>query len=307
MTKPSRNGCNKKGAEQGLEKDETCCLAEVFLPNIKTKEELLRVTKLLYRIAKHSLRLPCHLKGTEEVVHRNMRMGIGITGYLQSSEEQKSWLPEVYESLREYDVEYSNKMGWPYSIKLTTVKPSGTLSLLPGVVPGAHPGYAQYMIRRIQMSSDNPLVQTCRDHSYPIEYRENFDGSKDYSTVVVSFPFAYPEGTTLAKDMTAIQQLEVVKRLQEDWSDNSVSCTVYYRKEELPDIKKYLKKNYKNNHKTLSFLLHSEHGFRQAPYEQITREEYDSLVASTTPITSIKGQINFDSNDECASGVCPVK
>lgn len=108
-------------AEQSLEDYETCCLAEIYLSNIKTKEELIDVAKLLYRINKHSLRLPSHSKETEEVVHRNMRMGIGVTGYLQATEEQKSWLSEAYTELRKFDKIYSEVKGWPASIKLTTV------------------------------------------------------------------------------------------------------------------------------------------------------------------------------------------
>lgn len=293
-------------AEQSLENHETCCLAEVYLPLITSYEEFIDVLKLLYRINKHSLRLPCHNKETEVIVHKNMRMGIGITGYLQSSEEQKDWLSRGYEELREYDKAYSKEHGWPISIKLTTQKPSGTLSLLPGVTPGVHPGYAQYMIRRIRISSDHPLVQTCKEHGYPVEFQRNFDGSEDHSTVVVEFPFSYPEGTVLAKDVTGIDQLEYVKRVQKEWSDNAVSCTVYYRKEELDDIKAYLKKNYNKNFKTLSFLLHSEHGFDQAPFEEITKEEYERRVASSTIIKSVESA-EFESNDECASGVCPIK
>lgn len=293
-------------AEQSLAAYETCCLAEIYLPNITSKEELVDVSKLLYRINKHSLALPCHLDETADIVHKNMRMGIGITGVLQATEEQKSWLTTTYDELRAFDKEYSALHGYPESIKLTTVKPSGTLSLLPGVTPGCHPAYAQYMIRRIRISADHSLVNVCREHGYPVEYQQNFDGSEDHSTVVVSFPFAYPEGTVLANEMTAISQLETVKWLQEVWSDNSVSCTVYYRKEELPEIKKYLAKNYKNNHKSLSFLLHSEHGFKQAPYEEITKEEYDVLVAKTTLITKVD-EATFDGGDECATGACPVK
>src|SRR5205085_427167 len=133
-------------AEQSLTDKETCCLAEVFLPNIQSKEELLDVVTLLYRVCKHSLALPCHLEATQEIVNHNMRMGIGITGVLQSTEEQKSWLSETYEKLRNYDEWYSQKHGFNKSIKLTTVKPSGTLSLLPGVTPGCHPAYARYMV-----------------------------------------------------------------------------------------------------------------------------------------------------------------
>jgi ribonucleoside-triphosphate reductase len=293
-------------AEQSLAAYETCCLAEVWLSNIESYDEFVDVCKILYRINKHSLALPCHLDETADIVHKNMRMGIGITGVLQASAEQKAWLEKAYVELREFDKEYSAKHGFPESIKLTTVKPSGTLSLLPGVTPGCHPAYAQYMIRRIRISADHALVNVCREHGYPVEYQQNFDGSEDHSTVVVSFPFSYPEGTVLANQMTAISQLEVVKWLQEVWSDNSVSCTVYYRKEELPEIKKYLAKNYKNNHKSLSFLLHSDHGFKQAPFEEITKEAYDELVSKTTLITKI-AEASFDGGDECATGACPIK
>lgn len=117
-----RKRSNNKGAEQSLEPYETCCLAEIFLPNITSKAELSDVAQLLYRINKHSLALPCHLKETEAVVHKNMRMGIGITGYLQATEEQKSWLGDVYKELRTFDEEYSAKHGWPKSVKLTTVE-----------------------------------------------------------------------------------------------------------------------------------------------------------------------------------------
>ncbi len=293
-------------AEQSLASYETCCLAEVFLPNIENYEEFIDVLKLLYRINKHSLALPCHNKETEKIVNANMRMGIGLTGVLQSSPLQVSWADKAYKELREYDVEYSKKNKFPVSIKLTTNKPSGTLSLLPGVVPGVHPAYAQYMIRRVRIAAMHPLVQVCKEHGYKTEFQKNFDGTEDHSTVVVEFPFSYPEGTRLAKDMTALDQLAVVKRMQQEWSDNSVSCTVYYRKEELPEIKEYLEKNYKDYHKTLSFLLHSEHGFKQAPLEEITFEEYEELVKNTTIITGI-GNADFDGDLECAGGVCPVR
>ena len=294
-------------AEQSLADKETCCLAEIFLPNITSKEEFLDVATLLYRVNKHSLALPCHLDSTETIVHKNMRMGIGITGVLEATEEQKSWLSETYPKLRAYDDEYSAANGFNKSIKLTTVKPSGTLSLLPGVTPGAHPAYARFMVRRIRISANHSLVQTCRDHGYPVEYQQNFDGSIDHSTVVVSFPFRHSANAILAKDVTAIQQLETVKWLQTVWSDNSVSCTIYYRKEELPEIRKYLKKNYKTNHKSLSFLLHSDHGFKQAPLEEITEDQYNALVASTQLITEIgEGNIGLD-DAECSTGACPIR
>lgn len=293
-------------AEQPLANYETCCLAEIFLPNIDSADTLFDVASLLYRVAKHSLNLPCHNKETEEIVHRNQRMGIGVTGYLQATEEQRSWLSETYIRLREFDRVYSAMHGFPPSIKLTTVKPSGTLSLLPGVTPGAHPAYARHLIRRIRVASDSPLVTVIREAGYYVEPVVGFDGTIDRSTVVASFPFSYPEGATLAKDMSAIHQLDVVRRLQTEWSDNAVSCTIYYRAEELEEIKEYLAKHYNKNFKSLSFLRHKDHGFKQAPLEEITKEEYDKLVKKTTLITHV-ANAEYDADDECAGGVCPIK
>ena len=294
-------------AEQSLAPFETCCLAEIYLPNIETEKELKEVATLLYRINKHSLAIKCAVPETEDIVHKNMRMGIGVTGYLQATEEQKSWLSSVYTHLRAYDKEYSRICGFPTSIKLTTVKPSGTLSLLAGVTPGAHPGYSQYYIRRIRMAADSELVGVCRDNGYHVEYVRNFDGTEDHSTVVVSFPCSFPENTTFADDMSAVDQLEVIKRLQAEWSDNSVSVTIYYRKEELDAIKAWLKENYVNV-KSVSFLLHNEHGFDQAPMEEITYWKWKEMSESVTPITGLN-QLNMEDIDiaDCEGGACPVR
>ena len=294
-------------AEQSLANFETCCLAEIYLPNIETYAELKLVMRLLYRINKHSLAIPCAIKETEDIVHKNMRMGIGVTGYLQASEEQQGWLSDAYTYLRAYDKEYSALKGFPESIKLTTVKPSGTLSLLAGVTAGAHPAYSQHYIRRIRMATESELVKVCRENGYHVEYVRNFDGTEDHSTVVVSFPCEFPEGTRLANDMSAVDQLEVIKRLQAEWSDNSVSVTIYYRKEELDEIKKWLGENYFNV-KSVSFLLHNEHGFDQAPLEEITKEKYKEMKAKVVPITSLSS-LNMDDIDiaECDSGACPIR
>lgn len=115
--------CVNPCSEQPLCNFETCCLAEVFLPNCETYEEFLEIVLFLYRICKHSLALPCHWNETEQIVHKNMRMGIGITGYLEASEEKKRWLPKAALEMDEFDDVYSAEHGWPRSIKLRTVKP----------------------------------------------------------------------------------------------------------------------------------------------------------------------------------------
>ena len=294
-------------AEQSLANFETCCLAEIYLPNITSYEELKTVSRLLYRINKHSLAIPCAIKETENIVHANMRMGIGVTGYLQATEEQREWLSDCYEQLRIYDEEYSRLAGYPASIKLTTVKPSGTLSLLAGVTPGAHPGYSQYYIRRIRMASDSSLVSSARRNGYHVEYVRNFDGTEDKSTSVVSFPCSFPEGTAMASDMSAVDQLNVIKRLQSEWSDNAVSVTIYYKKEELDVIKEWLSLNYKNV-KSVSFLLHNDHGFDQAPLEEITKEKFEEMSRAITPITSLEALSMEDVDiQDCEGGACPVR
>lgn len=306
---PSVDGFNPC-AEQGLADRETCSLAEIYLPNIRSKEELLDVAKLLYRVNKHALNLPCHHKETQDIVRKNMRMGIGITGALQCSIEKLSWLDEVYVALRKYDVEYSKQHNFNTSVKLTTIKPSGTLSLLAGVTPGAHPSPAgPYYIRRIRIASNSPLLELCRVNGYNIEYEKKFDGTSDTNTMVVEFPCKVPEFTPIASEFSALDQLEFVKFLQKNWSDNSVSVTVYYTHEDLPLIKEWLKKNYKKNVKTVSFLLYTGHGFKQAPYETITQEEYNLMKARVKPIVNIAAidENSVSGVDECASGACPIK
>jgi hypothetical protein len=295
-------------AEQGLANFETCCLSEIFLPNIEDYNQLKSVATTLYRICKHSLLLPCHHPETEKIVHENMRMGIGMSGILQSTPTQLGWLDPLYEYLREYDGEYSKKLGVPTSIKITTVKPSGTLSLLGGCTPGVHPALYRYYLRRIRIASTNPLVELCRKHGYHVEFQINFDGTFDTNTMVVEFPCKSADNAMLSDDMTAIDQLEVMKKMQTEWSDNSISISCYHTKEELPAIRQWLEKNYNDHVKTVSFLLRYDSGFKQMPYESITKEKYEELIQKVRPITS--GTICIDDTDmsmECPSGICPVK
>ena len=301
-------GTNPCG-EIGLEDGEPCNLAEIFLPNISSKEELLDLSKLLYKTQKAITTLAYPYKKSQDVIERNRRLGQGITGWLQSTEEQISWVDEAYRGLREFDKEWSAGLGINQSIKLTTVKPSGTLSLLAGVTPGIHPAYAKYYIRRVRMGSNDPLVNYCREKGYKVQYDVGLDGKENHTICVVEFPCETPEHATLAGELTALQQLEWVVKAQSIWADNNVSVTVYYRKEELPEIQEWMKKNYKNKVKSVSFLLHSDHGFNLAPYEEITQDSYLKLKSK------IKGDIMFtDSSNidlidslECEGGACPIK
>ena len=301
-------GCNVSNcAEATLEHAEPCDLSELYLNKIESKDELFICAKLLYKTQKAILTLPSISKATEEVVRRNMRIGLGVTGICQSVEKLE-WLDECYLKLREYDKEWSKERDWVESIKLTVVKPSGTLSILAGSTSGVHPAFSKYFIRRIRMASNDPLVKACQDLGYKTEYVKNFDGSYNHDTIVIEFPCQFENDTIFAENMKAVEQLEMVKRIQTIWADQAVSCTVYYRKEELSEIKEWLRKNYKKGLKSVSFLLHSEHGFDQAPYEEITEKKYLSMVKKVKPLTDIKIESGAAIDGiECESGACPVK
>jgi hypothetical protein len=134
------------------------------------------------------------------------------------------------------------------------------------------------------------------------------DGREDHTKYVVEFPCKSPEGAVLAENMTAIEQLEWVKKMQTMWADNAVSVTVYYRKEELEQIKEWLSKNYDDGIKSVSFLLHSDHNFPLPPYEQCTEEQYNAMSAKidmSVALTPISGdELDIDA---CASGACPIR
>ena len=292
-------------SEISLESGESCNLAELYLNNITSKEELIECSKLLYKTQKAICSLPYLHKKTNDVVHKNFRLGLGVTGVCQSFNKLE-WLDDCYKELKTFDEKWSKERGWPKSIKMTTIKPSGSLSLLSGSSPGVHPLYSRYYIRRVRMSSLDKLVPACRGLGYNVEYVKNFDGTENHDTVVIEFPCYAGEGI-VAKEMTPIQQLELVKKLQTIWADNAISVTVYYKKEEIPEIKEWLKNNYSTSIKCVSFLLHSEHGFIQAPYEEISKEKYQELIKKVKPLKNLDIGSEAIGELECSGGVCPIR
>jgi ribonucleotide reductase alpha subunit len=294
-------------AEISLSNYECCNLSELYLNNITSKEELIDCAQLLYKTQKAIASLPFIHEETNRIVHKNMRLGLGVTGVCQSL-DKLDWLDDCYISLRKFDKEWSAKRGWSESIKLTTVKPSGTLSLLGGATPGVHPAFSQYYMRTVRMSSSDALVQICKDMGYHVEFLINFDGTENRDTVVVYFPCKTPEGSILTKDMDVIKQLDMVKKLQTIWSDNAVSVTAYYKPEELDALKIWLKDNYEHNIKSVSFLLFKDHGFKQAPYQEIDEATYLAASAKVKPLTSIStGNTEMLDMSECAGGACPIR
>jgi ribonucleotide reductase alpha subunit len=299
-------GTNPCG-EISLADYECCNLSELYLNNITSKEELFDAAKLLYKTQKAIAALNFIHDETNKIVHKNMRLGLGVTGVCQSL-DKVDWLDECYVKLRKFDKEWSKERGWPESVKLTTIKPSGTLSILGGATPGIHPAYSEYYYRTIRLSSTDPLVTICKDSGYRCEYLLRNDGTEDHGTVVVYFPCKSTNESILAKDMGVINQLELVKKLQRLWSDNSVSVTAYYSMEELNHLKDWLKENFQKNVKSLSFLLRKEHGFKQAPYQEITKEQYASASANLKrPSHKSISSGETIQGIECEGGICPIR
>jgi len=299
-------GTNPCG-EISLSDYECCNLSELYLNNITSQEELNDCAKLLYKTQKAIAALPFIHDETNKIVHKNMRLGLGVTGICQSL-DKLPWLDTCYVELRKFDKYWSKERGWSESIKLTTIKPSGTLSLLGGATPGVHPAYSKYYMRTVRMSSGDKLVQICKDLGYHTEFLLNFDGTENRDTVVVYFPCETPEGAILADDMSVKKQLDVVMELQKIWSDNAVSVTAYYDPQELNILKEWLTENYKNNIKSVSFLLRQKHGFKQAPYQEIDKESYLKAKDKVKPLTNL----NINGGDllqgiECEGGACPIR
>ncbi len=294
-----------------LEPDEPCNLAELYLTNLDNHIEFHTAAILMYKCQKTVSTLPFLNPRTNEVVQRNHRLGLGVTGFQAARHLRKAeYFDAVYKHIREEDVIYSKLLGVKTSIANTTLKPSGTLSKLAiGCTPGGNSAYANPQLLRITFASDSPMLPTLRKKNYPWEYKINLDGSKDFNSILVSFPLAYPKGTPCDGEMSAIQQLEDVVFLQTWWSDNGVSSTIQFQQDEVPAIKDWLFKNYKDKLKAISFTRHTGHGFIQPPNEPLTLDEYKRFVDLVEPIDKFE-----DDNDdqmieglECNIGGCPVR
>ena len=295
-------------AEIPLAHRESCNLAEIVLPHIRSAAEMREVSGLLYKVQKAVAALPYLDPVSDAITNANMRLGLGVTGVAQATEEQMSWLDNAYTFLRQLDILWSEEHGWPTSKRLTTVKPSGTLSLLAGVTPGGHPGYSQYHIRRVRMAANDPILSWCQDRGYHWEWQKEYDGGVDTKTAVVEFPVALPFMATTSDEMSAIEQLQLQARLQDEWADNAVSVTVYYTLEELPAIRQYLKVHWPKI-KSVSFLLKDDHGFEQAPMEAITAEQYEEMLerVALSHDLAISHGISELMDADCVSGACPVR
>ena len=295
-------------AEIPLADRESCNLAEIVLPHIATEQEMWDVARLLYKVQKAIAAMPYLDSQSDYITSQNLRLGLGVTGVMQSNQDQMSWLDTTYKMLRTFDEMWSQERGLPVSKRLTTVKPSGTLSILAGVTPGGHPGFSKYHIRRVRMSANDPILEWCQNRGYHWEWQKGFDGEIDTKTAVVEFPVEIPEGTVMADRADAISQLQAQAYLQSMWADNAVSITVYYTLEELEAIRGYLEIHWPKI-KSVSFLLKDDHGFDQAPMEECTEEQYRAMLSRVQDVSDLAHGAGISElmDSDCASGSCPVR
>lgn len=302
------SGVNPCG-EATLEPFEPCNLQDLDLPNLDGEAEFEEAARLMQRWGKRVTEERYHIPQVEEVVKRNRRIGTSITGCLQSPLFDPATLDRVYAAVREEDRRYSKELGVPESIRNTTIKPSGTKSKMDDVDgEGIHAAYSRYTIQRVRFSANDPLLPLLREAGHHMEPVQNLDKTLDHGTIVVDFYKKAPDNLPCADEgFDTWKQLGALMTAQRHWSDQAVSVTVYYKREEIPQIKAWLADNLRNL-KTISFLAHSEHGFLQAPKEAITRERYEELSSRLGPVdVDSVGSGRDLEGTECAGGQCPVR
>lgn len=284
--------------EMGLWPFELCTLVETYPNNHDSLEDYLITLKYAFIYAKTATLEPIHRPETNRVMLKNRRIGTSMTGIAQFVAKHglhtlKDWCSKGYAFLKFYDERVSNSFGIPVSIKLTTIKPSGTVSLLSGSTPGMHFPVAQHYLRRIRMKSSHHLVKKLAAANYHIEpaiVGRDVDGAivYDESTVVVAVPVTLgPEVKKTESNVSMWEQLELAAFLQEHWADNQVSCTIKFDKEtEGPHIKSALE-YYQYRLKGISFLPKGElDDYPQLPFEPITEEQFVELSRRLLPLSS---------------------
>lgn len=327
-------------AEQGLKHGELCCLVETFPANHESAEEYFETLKFAFLYAKSVTLVPTHNKLTNQIMLTNRRIGLSMSGIQQAlkkfgfAEFFEHFCDEGYEQVRHWDRTYSRWLGIPTSIKVTTVKPSGTVSLLAGATPGVHCTHSEFYFRTFRLSAISSLVDKLIKAGYRMElsvtdkdkYLKAGGSEKDWDkdmanaqdlskevlnafgnqggSLVVYFPVKEANFTKSKFEISVWEQLCLARELQDKWSDNSVSITVTFTEDEAGSLKSAIE--YMAPYiKTLSFLPLVDHTYKQAPYQEITKEEYEKaskglkrLRLTSTKDIETKGE-KYCTNESC--------
>lgn len=243
-------------------------------------------------------------------------LGVSLSGIcdnsLMSNPRSKD-LPKLLTTLRDH-ARFTNKrwagiLGIEESTAITCCKPEGTTSQLCDRASGIHPRYSRYYIRTVRADKKDPLAIMMKDQGFPVED----DVTKPESTYVFSFPMKSPDGAVLRDDMTAVEQLELWMVYKKYWADHTISCTVYVRDSEWIEVAAWVYKHF-DDISGVSFLPHSNHSYKQAPYQEITKEQYEEAL-KLIPVDidwSKLGEYEMDDQTigtkelSCTSGQCDI-
>lgn len=259
--------------EQTLESYELCNLVESFPSKHDNEDDYMRTIKYAYMYGKTVTLLPTHNNRTNRVMLRNRRIGLSQSGIVQAMEKfgrrryLQNFCDAAYSEIRRWDDIYSEWLACRESIKVTSVKPSGTVSLLAGVAPGVHFPEARSYWRRMRINKNHSLVGILAAAGYHIEPSV----TDPDNTIVVKFGVE-DEGVRPVADVSIWEQMDNVSAMQHYWADNAVSVTIKFEAEEAKDIPMILS-HYEDRIKAVSFLPKTNHGYAQAPYEAADREE----------------------------------
>ena len=299
-------------AEQPLESYELCTLVEVHLNRHEDKEDFLRTLKFAYLYGKTVTLMPTHWQTTNGIMQRNRRIGTSLTGIASFADIKgmptvRQWMDEGYQKIRSYDHSYSEWLCVRESIRVTTVKPSGSVSLLSGATPGVHwgPG-GEFYLRAIRFGNTDPMMHLFKAAGYKIE-----DDVVSANTSVVYFPVAsgHPRSE---KDVSLFEKIGLAATAQKYWSDNGVSVTLSFDKETESKFIAPALHMYEGQLKAVSFLPMGNKTYPQQPYTQITKEEYNSYVGKIGKIdwsAIYDGVKNLEAQGEayCSTDACEIK
>jgi adenosylcobalamin-dependent ribonucleoside-triphosphate reductase len=299
-------------AEQSLESFEMCTLVETYLNRHDSLEDFKRTLKFAYLYAKTVTLLPTHWEETNAIMQRNRRIGTSVSGVANFADRRglpvlREWLDEGYAVVKGHDTNYSEWLGVRESIKTTTVKPSGTVSILAGESPGVHwtPG-GKYFMRAIRFGNNDPMLPLFKMANYRIEPASE---SPD-TTSVVFFPVK-SDAERAERDVSIFEKMSLAATAQRYWSDNSVSVTVSFDPETEAEHVGTVLHMYDGQLKTVSFLPSGNFTYPQMPYTRITEEEYAAATESLFPIslTGVYAGMAADAIGDayCTTDACEIK
>ena len=291
--------------EQQLEDAELCCLVETYPAKHDSYEDYIKTLEIAYMYGKTVTLINTHWPETNAIMLKNRRIGLSQTGVVQAfnkfgRRKMFQWCDDAYDHVQKLDKEYSDWLCVPRSVRMTSIKPSGTVSLLNGSTPGIHYPENEYYIRRIRFATNSKLLPALEEAGYKIE-----KDAYSPNTMCVEFPVKEPFFKKGKKDISMWEQLEIAAQYQYYWADNSVSITVTFQDHEKDEIKDALEM-YEARLKAVSFLKYQETGYKQAPYEPITQKEYEAMVKKITPIKKIETDEGGVGSKFCSNDTCEI-